>query len=135
MARRSTQPRRHRMRSTSRRDSARSWIASGATVSVKAYATRYGVDRYTAHADLLAIGFPLASCDDRWAVRPPAVPKRRHAEPADDAEGWSDQEWIWVGDQRMFVVGYTPGGAPFGWVEDVTIQPPPPPAGSSRAHL
>jgi hypothetical protein len=26
-------------------------------------------------------------------------------------------EWVDYGDARMFVVGYTPGGAPYGWVE------------------
>ena len=54
------QPRRHRMRQRPRRDSARAWIASGATVTVKAYAKRYGVDRYTAFDDLAALGFPSA---------------------------------------------------------------------------
>jgi hypothetical protein len=28
-------------------------------------------------------------------------------------------EWVDYGDARMFVVGYTPGGAPYGWVEGV----------------
>jgi hypothetical protein len=31
---------------------------------------------------------------------------------------FDDPEWAWVGDRRMFVVGYTPGGAPFGCFED-----------------
>lgn len=114
MARGSTQPRRHRMRRQARRDSARGWIASGAPVSVKTYAKRYGVDRYTAHDDLLAIGFPLAPGEARWAVRPPAAPKRPPADPVE-----YDPDWVWVGDQRMFVVGYTSGGAPYGYVEDV----------------
>jgi hypothetical protein len=26
-------------------------------------------------------------------------------------------EWVDYGDARMFVVGYTPGGAPYGWIE------------------
>ena len=25
--------------------------------------------------------------------------------------------WVWIGEQRMFVVGYTPGGAPYGWID------------------
>jgi hypothetical protein len=37
----------------------RGWIASDAVVTIKTYARRYGVDRYTAHEDLTAIGFPL----------------------------------------------------------------------------
>ncbi|MGH3989758.1 MAG: hypothetical protein ACRDTZ_20970 [Pseudonocardiaceae bacterium] len=27
-------------------------------------------------------------------------------------------EWVVVGDRRMFVVGYTEGGAPYGCYED-----------------
>ena len=65
MAKSSAQPRRYRMRQHARRESARAWVASGAPVSVKAYARRYGVDCYTAYADLIAIGFCLAppACD------------------------------------------------------------------------
>lgn len=104
------QPRRYRMRKQARRDSARQWIRSGARVTVRTYAKWYHVDRYTAYDDLLAIGFPLTSRDAHWAVRPPPVPKPPPAEP-------DDRDWIWVGDQRMFIVGYTSGGAPFGYVE------------------
>jgi len=35
-----------------------------------------------------------------------------------DAGQFDDPEWAWVGDRRMFVVGHTPGGAPFGCFED-----------------
>jgi len=35
-----------------------------------------------------------------------------------DAGQFDDPDWVWVGDRRMFVVGYTPGGAPFGCFED-----------------
>jgi len=66
MAKRSAQPRRHRMRQQARRESARAWVASGAPVSVKAFARRYGVDCYTAYADLIAIGFRLPLADNRW---------------------------------------------------------------------
>ena len=45
------------MRRQARRESSRAWIASGATVTIKTYARRYGVDRYTAYEDLAAIGF------------------------------------------------------------------------------
>jgi hypothetical protein len=101
------------MRRHARRESARAWVASGAPVSVKAFARRYGVDRYTAYADLIAIGLRLPLGDNRWAVRPAPTPKRPPAEPAGFDEGW-----VWIGDQRMFVVGYTPGGAPYGWIDD-----------------
>jgi hypothetical protein len=54
------------MRQQARRESARAWLARG-PVSVEAFARRYGVDCYTAYADLIVIGFRLASGDDRWA--------------------------------------------------------------------
>ena len=101
------------MRQQARRESAGAWFASGAPVSVKAFARRYGVDRYTAYADLIAIGVRLAPGDHRWAVRPAPAPKRPPAEPAD-----FDERWVWIDDQRMFVVGYTPGGAPYGWIDN-----------------
>jgi hypothetical protein len=102
-----------------RHDAARDWIRSGAKkLDVRTYARRFGVDRYTAYADLRAIGFPLGAEAERWAVRPPKAPKRelpRH-EP--------EEEWIIIGDQRMFVVGSTSGGAPFGYVEDIEYDMP-----------
>ena len=85
----------------------------GRPVSVRAFARRYGVDCYTAYADLVAIGLRLGLGDSRWAVRPAPAPKRPRAEPADFGEGW-----VWIADQRMFVVGYTPGGAPYGWIDN-----------------
>ena len=101
------------MRKQARRESARAWVASGAAVSVKAFARRYGVDRYTAYEDLISIGFAVPSGDTRWAVRPAPTPNRPRTEPVDLAG-----DWIWTGAQRMFVVGCTPGGAPYGWVDD-----------------
>lgn len=50
------------MRKTQRRASAREWIRSGANVTIQTYTKRYGVDRYTAHDDLTALGVPLAHC-------------------------------------------------------------------------
>jgi hypothetical protein len=84
---------------------------------VKTYAKWYGVDRYTAYEDLTSIGFPLPAEAARWAVRPPATLRRRPAVGLDD-ERFGDQDWVLVGDRWMFVVGYTPGGAPFGCYED-----------------
>ena len=43
--------------------------------------------------------------------------QRPPAEPADFPTDF-DEGWVWIGDQRMFVVGYTPGGAPYGWIDD-----------------
>ena len=65
------------MRRQARRESSRAWIASGATVSIKTYARRYGVDRYTAYQDLTAIGFPLPDSARRWTHRPPPQPRQR----------------------------------------------------------
>ncbi len=107
------------MRKQARRDSVRNWVRSGAQVTVRSYAKRYGVDRYTAYDDLTAIGFPLPAAAARWAQRPPPTPRqaRRHTDKLDN-EWVADPDWVWVGDRRMFVVGYTSGGAPFGCYED-----------------
>jgi hypothetical protein len=48
-----------------------------------------------------------------WLIDGEYYAKRPRTEPV-DLEG----DWIWTGDQRMFAVGRTPGGAPYGWVED-----------------
>ena len=113
------QPRRHRMRKPVRLASARDWVRSGAQVTVGTYAKRYGVDRYTAYDELTAIGFALPATASRWARRPPPVPrkKRRRTDELDDTR-FADPAWVWVGDRRMLVVGYTAGGAPFGVSED-----------------
>ena len=29
-----------------------------------------------------------------------------------------DEGWVWIGDQRRVVVGYTPGGAPYGLIDN-----------------
>ena len=104
------------MRKQARLDSAREWVRSRARVTVQAYAKRYGVDRYTAYDELTAIGFPLPASAVKWARRPPAIPRkvRRRADGFDDP----DPDWVWVEDRRMFLVGHTAGGAPFGCYED-----------------
>lgn len=113
------QPRRHRMRKGARLDSARDWVRSATQVTVGTYAKRYGVDRYTAYEELTAIGFPLPATASRWARRPPPVPRKagRRTDELDDSR-FTDLGWVWVGDRRMFVVGHTAGGAPFGCWED-----------------
>ena len=40
-----------------RRDSARQWVRSGAPITAKSCAKRYGVDRYTAYDDLRGRGY------------------------------------------------------------------------------
>ncbi|MGH3826926.1 MAG: hypothetical protein ACRDQX_07105 [Pseudonocardiaceae bacterium] len=113
------------MRKQARRDSALSWVRSETRVAVKSYAKRYGVDRYTAYDDLTAIGFPLPAAEARWAQRPPAIPRR--ARPRADKfadERGDESDWVWVGDQRMFVVGHTSGGVPFGcYIDEIEDLP------------
>jgi hypothetical protein len=43
------------------------------------------------------------------------TPPARHE--LDDTR-FADLDWVWVGDRRVFVVGRTAGGAPFGVWED-----------------
>jgi hypothetical protein len=102
------------MRKRQRRDSAREWIRCGATITVKSYAKRYGVDRYTAYDDLTVLGFTLPASAQQWAQRPPSTPRpvaRRDAGP-------SDNSWIMLDGRLFFVAGFTPGGAPYGISED-----------------
>jgi hypothetical protein len=112
------QPRRHRMRKQQRRDSARQWIGSGATITVKSFANRYGVDRYTAYEDLTALGVTLPASAQQWAQRPPSTP-RPAARPG---TGQVDNSWITLDGRLFFVAGFTAGGAPYG-VYDDEIQP------------
>jgi hypothetical protein len=103
------------MRRQARRESSRAWIASGATVTIKTYARRYGVDRYTAYEDLTAIGFPLPDSAQRWAHRPPPqVRLRRSATPP----ALLGDHWIMIDGRPYFVAGYTSGGAPYGIYHD-----------------
>jgi hypothetical protein len=99
------------MRRQARRESSRAWIASGAAVTINTYARRYGVDRYTAHEDLTAIGFPLPDAAQRWAHRPPPQPRPRRSAAL---RALPDNDWITMDGRPYFVAGYTPGGAPFG---------------------
>jgi hypothetical protein len=83
------------MRKAARRESAKAWLDTGAQITVKMYARRYGVDRYTAREDLEAIGFVFAPGDTRWSKRPEPVPRKVKA----DRDGGSDlDDWVWCGD-------------------------------------
>lgn len=93
------------MRRPARLDSARSWLESGAEVTVRAYAHRYGVDRYTAYDELGILGVALSAKDQRWSVRPPPVPKRSRCEEP-EPEGTEDglpDDWMEWGGELMFV--------------------------------
>src|SRR4051812_9719993 len=109
------QTRHHRMRQWQRRDSARAWIDSDATITVKACAKRYGVDQYTAHDDLTALGFPLPAAAQQWAHRPPSKPRPR---PQHRPVHHHDDSWIMHDGRPFFVAGYTAGGAPYGTFTD-----------------
>jgi hypothetical protein len=100
-----------------RRDSARSWVQSGARVTVRTYAKRYGVDKYTAYDDLTAIGLSLPVASDQWARRPPSAAKAQEGG-ADAGNDGGDDGWIMVDGRPFFVAGYTSGGAPYGVFED-----------------
>jgi hypothetical protein len=102
------------MRKQQRRDSAREWVRSGANVTVKTYAKRYGVDFYTAYDDLTAVGFPLPPSAARWAQRPPSTPRPPAKQQVNNVDDW----WIMLDGRRFFVAGYTSGGAPYGIFED-----------------
>ena len=98
------------MRRQGRREYSRAWIASGATVTIKTYARRYGVDWYTAYEDLTAIGFALPDSARRWAQRPPPQPRPRRS----GTPRALPDDWIMIDGRPYFVAGYTPGGAPYG---------------------
>jgi hypothetical protein len=80
------------------------------------YAARYGVDRYTAHREMVMLEVPIAPGDRRYAVRPPPparVPRRQPSQPVEETLDLI--EW---GGQMMFVVGCTSGGVPYGPSEE-----------------
>ena len=106
-----TLPRRHRMTRAVRLESARAWLASGGEADVTRYSKRYGVDRYTAYQEMVALGIKLRGSQARWAERPPPAPKRR---PPPQTPGAHDCGWVVYGGQVIFPVGYTAAGFPYG---------------------
>lgn len=92
---------------------------SGATITIRSYAKRYGTDRYTAYADLKAIGVPLTEADKRWAVRPASITGRKKPAPITGTEQDTRPPWDWCFDgyQVMLIIGHTRGGAPYGPTE------------------
>lgn len=84
-------------------------------VTVSAYVRRFGVDRFTAYADLTAIGVVLPASEQKWASRPPSIPRRKADRLVDNA---NDSDWIVLDGRRFFVAGHTPAGLPFGVFED-----------------
>ena len=105
------------MRERQRRASAQEWLRTGATVTVKTYATRYGVDRYTAYDDLTALGVALPDSAQRWAQRPPATPRNRADHRCDE---WDETSLIVVDGRPFYAACYTSDGAPLGRFADET---------------
>lgn len=106
------------MRRPARLDSARAWLASGAAVTLRGYARRYSVDRYTAYDELTMLEADLPAGDEQWSKRPPPVPRRARRDRDDDHEpdptGDLPEGWVSWGGELLFVAGFTSGGAPFG---------------------
>jgi hypothetical protein len=75
------------------------------------YAARYGVDRYTAHEEMVMLEVPIAPDDQRFAVRPPPRPTARRPVPHPDQCPPAVIEW---GGKLIFVIGCTSGGVPYG---------------------
>ena len=88
------------MRRRARLDFARSWLDSGADVTLRTYARRHGVDRYTAYDELTMLGVTLPAKDEQWSVRPPPLPNRTKPSRREKRE--------------PEVIG---GGLLFGWME------------------
>jgi hypothetical protein len=87
-------------------------MSAGRQVRAGDYAARYGVDRYTAHQEMVMLEVPFAPGDRRYAVRPPPRPRVRRRQSPEPVHETPDLiEW---GGRLMFVVGYTSGSAPYG---------------------
>jgi hypothetical protein len=101
-------------------------------VTVKAFAKRYGVDRYTAYEDLIALGFAASASDHRWARRSVSAPRRRGAgaERERGLGGPADDGWTTLDSRLFFVADHTSNGAPYGvFAEEM------PPCGDSSCRL
>jgi hypothetical protein len=55
---------------------------------------------------------------DRAVVRRRSRRRKTPKRADRSGDGTPEPDWVLVGDRRMFVVGYTSGGAPFGCFED-----------------
>jgi hypothetical protein len=91
-------------------------MSAGRQVRAGDYAARYGVDRYTAHQEMVMLRVPIAPGDRRYAVRPPPPARVQRRQPSEPVQGTLDLiEW---GGHLTFVVGCTSGGAPYGPSEE-----------------
>jgi hypothetical protein len=101
------------MRQRARRYLARAWIRSGARVTIKTYAKRYGVDRATTYDDLTALG--VAVPVPAPARQPKLRPAKRGSLQSTDPGG---EMWTMVDGRLFFVVDWTADGAPYGLFAD-----------------
>jgi hypothetical protein len=93
------------------RESSRAWIASGATVTIKAYARRYGVDPVHRLRGPDRHRIPLPGSARQGAHRPPLQPcQPRSATP----RALLDDDWIMTDGRPYLVAGSTAGGARYG---------------------
>jgi hypothetical protein len=118
-------PRRKRLKREQRLESAKSWLPTYQGKNVfRGYRKRYGVDWPTAlrELEMLGVEFDPAYREQvlRTVQEQAEARKRKRLEKAAELEGVSGIE---QDDHFAFIVGYTPGGAPYGitWEEWETM--------------
>ncbi len=103
------------MRRPQRLQAARTWIASGARVTVKTYAKWFHVDKHCAYLELVALGVPIPEADRRWATPVSPRPRRRSESvlqvPQDVG---AIPGWVFFGGEWIFAVDSTTAGFPIG---------------------
>jgi hypothetical protein len=124
-ARQSNIPRRKRLKRDQRLRSAKSWLPTYEGKNVfRGYRKRYGVDWPTALRELEMLGVEVDPAYREQVLRTvqeqAEARKRKRLEKAAELESVS---WIEQDEHFAFIVGYTPGGAPYGitWEEWETM--------------
>ena len=114
-------PRRKRLKREQRLESAKSWLPTYQGKNVfRGYRKRYGVDWPTALRELEMLGVEVDPAYREQVLRTvqeqAEARKRKRLEKAAELESVSGIE---QDDHFAFIVGYTPGGAPYGvtWEE------------------
>jgi hypothetical protein len=121
MARKSNTPKRKRLKREQRLESARSWLPTYEGKNVfRGYRKRYGVDWPTALRELEMLGVEVDPGYREQVLRTVReqanVKKQRQLEAAAELDRLSQIE---QDAHFAFIIGYTPGGAPYGitWEE------------------
>ena len=117
----SNTPRRKRFKREQRLESAKNWLPTYEGKNVfRGYRKRYGVDWPTALRELETLGVEVTPAYREQVLRTvqeqAEAKKRKRLEQAAELESMSGIE---QDDYFAFIVGYTPGGAPYGitWEE------------------